>query len=77
MTRQGIDDAPAQVVAAFEETLDAMRAAGATLIDLDAAGFTFAPGDGEFLVLCYEFRDDVRDYFATRRHVPLAGGTLD
>ena len=52
VTRQGIDDAPAQVIAAFEETLDAMRNAGATLVDLDAAGFTFASADGEFLVLC-------------------------
>src|SRR4029078_12144747 len=33
VTRQGIDNAPAQVVAAFEETLDAMEAAGATLVD--------------------------------------------
>jgi amidase len=77
VTRQGIDNAPAQVVAAFEETLDAMTAAGATLIDLDAAGFTFAPADGEFLVLCYEFRDDLRSYLATRTRVPLAGGTLN
>lgn len=77
VTRQGIDNAPAQVVAAFEETLDAMEAAGATLVDLDGAGFTFAPADGEFLVLCYEFRDDLRNYLATRRHVPLAGGTLN
>ena len=60
VTRQGIDDAPAQVIAAFEETLDAMRNAGATLVDLDAAGFTFASADGEFLVLCFDFRDDVR-----------------
>ena len=63
-----------EVFAAFEETLDAMRAAGATLIDLDAAGFTFAPADGEFLVLCFDFRNDLRDYFATRVRVPLAGG---
>jgi amidase len=77
VTRQGIDNAPAQVVAAFEETLDAMTAAGAVLVDLDAAGFTFAPADGEFLVLCYEFRDDLRGYLATRSRVPLAGKTLD
>jgi amidase len=76
VTRSGIDNAPAQVVAAFEETLEAMTAAGATLIDLDAAGFTFAPADGEFLVLCYEFRDDLRNYLATRTGVPLGGKTL-
>jgi len=77
VTRQGIDNAPAQVIAAFDETLDAMTAAGATLIDLDAAGFTFASADGEFLLLCYEFRDDLRNYLATRTRVPLAGKTLD
>lgn len=77
VTRQGIDDAPTQVVAAFEETLDAMRDAGATLIDLDEAGFEFAPADGEFLVLCYEFRDDLRAYLATRTGVPLARKTLN
>jgi amidase len=76
VTRQGIDNAPAQVVAAFEETLDAMRDAGATLVDLDAAGFEFAPADGEFLVLCFEFRTDLRDYLSTRTRVPLAGKTL-
>ena len=76
VTRQGIDSAPPQVIAAFEESLDAMRAAGATLIDLDAAGFTFASGDGEFLVLCYEFRNDLRDYLSTRTRVPLAGKTI-
>jgi len=76
VTRQGIDDAPPQVVAAFEETLDTLRAAGATLVDLDAASFTFPSADGEFLVLCYEFRDDLRAYLSTRTRVPLAGKTI-
>ena len=76
LTRQGIENAPAQVGAAFDEVLEALEAAGATVIDLDAAGFAFAPADGEFLVLVYEFRNDVRDYFATRTRVPLAGKTL-
>jgi len=76
VTRAGLDAAPPPVVAAFEEALEAMRAAGATLIDLDAASFTFAPADGEFLVLCYEFRDDLRAYLSTRTRVPLAGGTI-
>jgi amidase len=77
VTRQGIDSAPAQVVAAFDEVLDAMKAAGATIVDLDGAGFEFAAADGEFLVLCFDFRDDVRAYFATRTGVPLAGRTLN
>jgi amidase len=76
LTRSGIESAPAQVGAAFDEVLEALEAAGATVIDLDAAGFEFAPADGEFLVLVYEFRDDLRNYLATRNRVPLAGKTL-
>jgi amidase len=76
LTRQGIENAPAQVGAAFDEVIEQLEAAGATVIDLDTAGFQFAPADGEFLVLVYEFRIDVRNYFATRARVPLAGGTL-
>jgi amidase len=76
VTRQGIDSAPAQVGAAFDEAIDAMQAAGATIIDLDGGGFTFAPADGEFLVLCFDFRNDLQSYLATRTRVPLAGKTL-
>jgi amidase len=70
---------PAPVVAAFDEVVAAIKAAGATVIDLDAAGFTgFAPGFAvdELLVLEFDFRTDVANYFATRTGVPLAGGTL-
>jgi amidase len=67
---------PPQVLDAFEEAVKALTAAGATVIDLDAAGFTFPPANGEFLVLAFDFRRDVRAYFATRVGVPVAGGTL-
>ena len=67
---------PPQVLDAFEAAVDALTAAGATVIDLDAAGFTFASADGEFLVLLFDFRNDVKAYFATRVGVPVAGGTL-
>lgn len=69
---------PAPVLAAIESAFAALSAAGATVIDLDAAGFTFAPADGEFLVLLFEFRNDLRDYLATRPagSTPAAGGTL-
>src|SRR2546430_13510208 len=67
---------PAPVVDAFEASFAALTAAGATVIDLDAAGFTFASADGEFLVLCFDFRNDLKSYFATRVGVPVAGGTL-
>jgi amidase len=79
VTRQGVDSAPPAVVAAFDAAVTAIKAAGATVIELDGpngVGFTFPAADGEFLVLLYEFRDDVRSYFATRAGVPMAGKTL-
>jgi amidase len=76
VTRQGVDNAPPQVVAAFDAAIAAMEAAGATVVDLDGAGFTFPSPDGEFLVLVYDFKVDVQKYFATRVGVPMAGKTL-
>jgi amidase len=67
---------PQPVLDAFETAVDQLTAAGATVIDLDAAGFTFASADGEFLVLLFDFRNDVAAYFGTRVGVPVAGGTL-
>src|SRR5579864_5733921 len=67
---------PQPVLDAFEAAVDQLTAAGATVIDLDAAGFTFASADGEFLILVFEFRNDVAAYFGTRVGVPVAGGTL-
>jgi len=67
---------PQVVLDAFESAVDDLTAAGATVIDLDAAGFTFASADGELLVLLFDFRNDVKAYFATRTGVPVAGGTL-
>jgi len=75
-TRQGIDNAPPQVAAAFDAAVAAIQAAGATVVDLDAAGFTFASADGELLVLLFDFKLDVEKYFATRVGVPMAGKTL-
>jgi amidase len=79
VTRQGVDTAPAAVVDAFDDAVAAIKAAGATVIELDGpngAGFTFPAADGELLVLEFDFRSDVRSYFATRSGVPMAGKTL-
>ncbi|TME26698.1 MAG: amidase [Chloroflexi bacterium] len=76
VTRQGIDDAPPQVVAAFDHAVAQIRGAGATVVDLDGSGFKFAPADGEFLILLYDFKNDVQKYFATRVGVPMANKTL-
>jgi amidase len=67
---------PAPVTAAIEAAFKALSDAGATVIDLDAAGFPFVPAAGEFGILLYDFKNDVRAYFATRTGVPVAGGTL-
>jgi amidase len=81
VTRVGLDGftnvtTPASVAAAVEAAFTALTTAGATVVDLDAAGFKFASADGEFLVLLFDFRNDVKAYFATRVGVPVAGGTL-
>ena len=67
---------PAAVTAAIEAAFKVLSDAGATVIDLDAAGFVFTPAAGETGVLLYDFKNDVRAYFATRVGVPVAGGTL-
>jgi len=38
--------------------------------------FANGAGGGEFLVLLYDFKNDLGNYFATRKGVPVAGGTL-
>jgi len=78
VTRQGVDDVSTVVGTVFDDAIAAMKKAGATIVDLDAPpAFKFPPGDGEFLVLLFEFVGDLRSYFATRVGVPMAGATLD
>ena len=85
LTRLGLNGftnvtTPQPVVDAFEAAFQALTDAGATVIDLDAAGFTWPDGGGgpgEFLILCFDFRNDVQAYFATRIGVPMAGKTLN
>lgn len=67
---------PQPVLDAFENAVNALTAAGATVIDLDQVGFTFPSADGEFFVLLYDFKFDVAKYFSTRVGVPVGGGTL-
>ncbi|HEX2339863.1 MAG TPA: amidase [Vicinamibacterales bacterium] len=76
VTGQGVEGASPDVAAIFDQAKATMAAAGAILTDLDAEGFEFPPGDGEFLVLLFDFVGDLQAYFATRSGVPLAGGTL-
>jgi amidase len=67
---------PQLVLEAIEASFQALKDAGATVIDLDAQGFVFPPADGEFFVLLYDFKGDVAKYFKTRVGVPVAGANL-
>jgi amidase len=77
VTRRAIDDGPQTIVTLFDDAIAAMVSAGATVVDLEENGFAFPPGDGEFLVLLFDFVVDLRNYFATRVGVPMAGKTLN
>src|SRR5712671_4597317 len=80
VTRQGVDNGTeaaggAQATAAaFDAAIAAIEAAGATVVPIDDSAFT--PAFGEFLVLLYDFKIDVKNYFATRVGVPMAGKTI-
>src|SRR5580658_4019651 len=82
VTRVGLDGfdpdvpTPPIVLAQFEDAITAISNAGATVVDLDAAGFIFTAANNETLVLCFDFRNDLEKYFATRVGVPMAGKTL-
>ena len=67
---------PQPVLDAIEAAFQALKDAGANVIDLDARGFVFPPADGEFFILLYDFKGDIAKYFKTRVGVPVAGGNL-
>jgi amidase len=55
--------------AEVEKAIDAMRAAGAIIVDPVDTGDTWAWWDPEFTVLLYEFKGDIARYLSTLRHV--------
>ena len=63
---------PQPVLEAIEASFQALKDAGANVIDLDARGFVFPPADGEFFILLYDFKGDIAKYFKTRVGVPVA-----
>ena len=75
LIRAGIDGAPQPIIDAFDAVVQQVKDAGANVVDL--SNFNFAGGDGEFLVLCFDFKKDLKNYFGTRVGVPVANGTLD
>ncbi len=61
--------------AIFEDSLQAMRDAGAVLVDVEIPSFDeFNADPSEIIVLIFEFKRDLNAYLATRSGVPV--GTL-
>ena len=76
ITRAGLagftgNTTPPSVTAAVEAAFAALSAAGAIVIDLDAAGANLGSSGGELLVLIFDFRRDLNAYLATRQGVPV------
>ena len=73
VARAGVSGFSEKTDAIFEDALDAMRAAGATLVDpadiptIDEINGGF----DEFVVLIWEFKDDLNFYLATRSNIAL------
>jgi amidase len=69
---------PQPILDEFERVVQKLTDAGAIVIDLDdpANNFTWPSFDGEFLVLLFDFKVDLANYFKTRVGVPVAGGDL-
>src|SRR5437870_5340732 len=65
LTRAGLNGfdpfvpTPQPVLDAFEAAVTALTTAGATVIDLDAAGFVFTSADREFYIPGYHFKGDI------------------
>jgi amidase len=69
-----LNNATPQMLDSFDEAVAAIRAAGATTVDIPASAFPRSLGETE--VLLYDFKLDVERYFATREGVPMAHRTL-
>ncbi len=69
-----LNNATPQMLDAFDDAVAAIRAAGATTVDIPFSAFPRA--SGEFEVLLFDFKLDVQSYFATREGVPMAHKTL-
>jgi amidase len=63
--------------AIFEDSLTAMRNAGATLVDVFFPHFTdIFVGNAETTILLFDFVADIQKYLATRTGVPAANGNI-
>jgi amidase len=73
VARAGVTGYSEETDGVFEEAIDAMRAAGATIVDpADIPTIDdIANGSEEITVLLYEFKRDLNAYLATRTGVPI------
>ena len=60
-----------EIVAVVEEAIDAMRYAGATIVDPVDTGDPFAWNEAEFTVLLYEFKHDIEIYLGGLSHTSM------
>jgi len=61
----------------FEDSLTAMKNAGATLVDVFFPNFQdIFVGNAEITILLFDFVTDIQKYLATRTGVPAAGGNI-
>jgi amidase len=61
----------------FEDSLTAMKNAGATLVDVFFPHFQdIFVGNAEITILLFDFVTDIQKYLATRTGVPAAGGNI-
>jgi amidase len=69
----GVTGYSAETDAAYEEAIEAMRDAGAVIVDpVDLPTFDeLATDQSEIIVLIYEFKRDLNAYLATRTGVPI------
>ncbi len=62
-----------EIDAVFEQALEVMAGAGATLIDVNIPSFDeFNADQSEIIVLIFEFKRDLNAYLATRTGVPVS-----
>jgi amidase len=72
--RQGVTGYSEETDRVFEDAIDAMRDAGATIVDpADLPSMDeIAASSAELIVLVYEFKRDLNAYLATRTGVPVS-----
>jgi amidase len=67
----GVERGESDPIRFFASLVDALRRAGATIIDPVDTGDPFEWFDAEFTVLLFDFKVDIRNYLSTLRHTSM------